>query len=972
MIRPALARVLSLLVLASLPIGCSGGGDTFGDASVGGNFLVLGTEPLNNGRLYLNDPIRLDFSNPVDLSTADLNTVSFQVFDQNGNTVQEQPTGTFQIDRSPGDDKVGRRLLFVPRFPTNDTYDNGGFRPGRTYLVSLVGGERRNGTVLRDVNGRGLLAPVTFRFSTADGTSPAELFRNRVAGGPRKVEFSVSPSSAGGVGLNKFGSPSVEVRLRFDQPINPNSTNVPVGLDTNILVRNVNNRGRLFLEYDDPDYGDRTWIPADVELEANNVTSSVVLLRPVGVLPNNTEIRVIVENTFEDISGESNVSNAAYNRVFDSFITKSAYEPQFDALVENFRALDAVDAEAPFLEPQAEVVNGTLRASFQFEGTPTTLDYQPQAAEVRLNTDFTQIVPRDGPAFNVSGGVFNFRDVFIPNGVNVIGEGTKPMVWLVNRNFRVAGTLTVRGGDGDRVNVLNSANFPTAGGPGTCGGGTGGRGSPNSTSRSMQGEAGFGPGNVPGAGGRAGLLSCQGGCNVGSGGGGGSLATQGDPWYKRQPGSGTAFQQVLGTGGNGCNGAAGNPTRSLSGGPPAPLAFVDARTDNNFWGNGVDVNRQIRIRGELLAPIGGSGGGGGGDRSQSEGCNPNAVNFINDNKGGGGGGGGGVLIVKALGKIIIDDTGWVNADGGNGGGGEQAGSCNQGGGGGAGAGGMVILMAGDSIEITAHRNGNNETYGDNDYDFAVSADGGVCLTGSFSTPNVSGKYPGSGALPMTGEQYDSRPLGAFGGMGIVQMMAPPGDPSVAQDDQTNTVLDDNIHFLDPSTGVRITGTRKIELLAWRGYPNANGVLVGDNGVETNIGNNEGDIRPSPILLPVPYSAKTRARSRWIDMGAAVRRPLNNPDGLPRGIVEDPANNLLAGPTYQFAGLNDGPDALGYVDYDPLGSISVAINYPPVLGAPADVVSVSQGEDPSGVAAYVVRLASPVLGSVVDRYSQYSA
>ena len=37
-------------------------------------------------------------------------------------------------------------------------------------------------------------------------------------------------------------------------------------------------------------------------------------------------------------------------------------------------------------------------------------------------------------------------------------------------------------------------------------------------------------------------------------------------------------------------------------------------------------------------------------------------------------------------------------------------------------------------------------------------------------------------------------------------------------------------------------------LAWRGYANAQGVLVDDFGAPTNIQGNEGDIRPAPVLL----------------------------------------------------------------------------------------------------------------------------
>jgi hypothetical protein len=79
-------------------------------------------------------------------------------------------------------------------------------------------------------------------------------------------------------------------------------------------------------------------------------------------------------------------------------------------------------------------------------------------------------------------------------------------------------------------------------------------------------------------------------------------------------------------------------------------------------------------------------------------------------------------------------------------------------------------------------------------------------------------------------------------MGIVQLAAPSG----SNQDGTNTVLDDNIVLR--ANGVVLTGAQKRNYLAWRGYRNAQGTLVDDFGVPTNIGGNEGDIRPAPVLL----------------------------------------------------------------------------------------------------------------------------
>jgi hypothetical protein len=101
-------------------------------------------------------------------------------------------------------------------------------------------------------------------------------------------------------------------------------------------------------------------------------------------------------------------------------------------------------------------------------------------------------------------------------------------------------------------------------------------------------------------------------------------------------------------------------------------------------------------------------------------------------------------------------------------------------------------------------------------------------------------------LPNAGSLYDQDPLGGFGGLGIVQLMVPPGT-SETSNDGTNTVLDDNIHFFLPNTyqpGTVITygpgapaglqeGVRKEHLLAWRGIHNGT-QYVADNGNPVNV------------------------------------------------------------------------------------------------------------------------------------------
>jgi len=205
-------------------------------------------------------------------------------------------------------------------------------------------------------------------------------------------------------------------------------------------------------------------------------------------------------------------------------------------------------------------------------------------------------------------------------------------------------------------------------------------------------------------------------------------------------------------------------------------------------------------------------------------------------------------------------------------------------------------------------------------------------------------------------------------------MVPPGDPAV-NPDGTNTALDDNINFyIDAITGAPLSGASKRQLLGWRGFPNAQNVWVDDNGQPTNIlgtqqnpGGSEGDIRPSPTLLPCPFSPQSRVRSNWIDTGSSQREHLT-PDqssqvGLQaeRRVADDGA---VLGPVYEFAGI----DAQGYLSYLPFGQNNVKIDYPRVVD-PVAVAGLAGDASYLGKPAYKVTLATAALGET-NRYVAY--
>ncbi|MEO6596127.1 MAG: Ig-like domain-containing protein [Planctomycetota bacterium] len=984
-----------MIISCGLAAACSHNSATTGAVAPSTDFAVLSALPAHDNVAYLNDPVRITFKHEVDPSSVNLSTVVFQALDGSGRPNNEVVAGIFQVSDN------GHQLSFQPRLPTSGAFATSGFRPGRTYEVTLPGGEQPSGAVVRDLTGGGLQATYRFSFNTPTGPNSADLFRNPLPGGPRRTAFDVSiAASLDDVPLGLFGAPPLEVRLHLDQALNPSPSNVPVDLDTDPLVRDVSQRGRVFLEYADRDNaaGEFTWIPADVEIERNDANGATIVLRPVGVLPNNATVRAIVEAGLEDIAGESNVGASSFDRVFGTFRTAAAWQQQWNGIVEQFDASSHVDPNAIFAEAPAEVGSGYVRAGFDFDGNATTSDFLPGWGETVLNTNLSFVTSSTGAAVPVTDGVFYYRNVVIPAGATVIGRGQNPLVFLCNGKVTIGGTLSVRGGDGARAPSFGQylvGPFDSPGGVGVCGGGNGGSGSPGLTVRNPRGSTGQGARQVAGTGGRGGYLACTTGCYTGtgyngtgggSGGGGGTLATQGDPNYRgaspaniqpnTPPTAGTAFQQKLGFGGSGCSGSSGARTAFLLGGEPGDRVFVDARSDNDFWGSGIDLRRNLRIVGELALPVGGSGGGGGGDASPMLDCSLAGNNPAADPQGGGGGGGGGVVVIKALDEIWITHTGSIVADGGHGGGGDMRGACGEAGGGGGGAGGMVVLMSAKAIRIEAHGSvaQNRFVYGSgsggpfvgNDYSFAISADGGVCKTGTFGAVYVAGKYPASGASMLPGAMYDTEPVGGLGGMGIVQLMAPGGDNS----DGTNTRLDDSIYFYLPGalaipTLPNLLGAAaKRQLLAWRGFADANGIGLDDFGQPTGIGDDEGDIRPAPVLLPVPFGARSRARSRWIDTGRSDRRAVNAPDAFARGLVV--ANGAEVGPRFEFAGL----DAAGFAQWVSQGANGVGVDAPTVVPLIA-LASAESNATFVGAPAYRLRVVSPLPGPA-NRFVSYEA
>jgi len=915
------SAILAPALVATLVFSsCGGSGGETPNQLTGGSFVVVKTEPANNGQIFLNQSLKIFMSNPIDLSTANFNSIVFTVTDLSNNPVPDTVLGKFQYGTHEQGVVRENILEFQPRLPTNDTFTDGGFKPARIYRISLVADNNsRVAPTLRDKRGRSLspLSPIqTMTFRTASGKTPQELFLDVLAGGPRVTGVDISPTVESGgetyVTLNRLGELPVEVKLDFNQPLNPSSANIPLRQDLDPLLFAFREKGRIFLEYDETEAGQNIWIPAQVEVVRNDASGATIVLRPDAVLPNNAEVRVIVEADLQDISGESNVKDASYVRKITTFRTLDAFEPMFDSVLLSFEdGGELLDPTATFRDPVADLNNGVLHSAFDFEGLETPFDFVPSTAqkELVLRTDFTTVQPRNGPPLPIVGGVFQFNRIEIPDGVTVRFEGPNPAVLISRTTVTIGGRIIVDGHAGEDVFTENSGHVPTKGGVGQGAGGNGGRASQTTGGSTQRGEFGYGAGQVEKGGGQGGQIHCLGDKDpaAGAGGGGGSQRTRGDDdYYGQTPGA-----IVDGSGGEAQTG----PPSPGSAGTPV---FIDPDPDNDFWGRQITATGELVV-GEIPAPVAGSGGGGGGDQTAGSSgvpCDAGAVNFINDKKGGGGGGGGGVLIIKALGAITIANTGLISASGGNGGGGQPAGSSLYGGGGGGGSGGMIVLMSADKIQIDNHNNPWSSPSWDPD--FAVVADGGIGQNYKFGTQIQErfDKYLGVGNI---GVGAPNR--GGFGSLGVVQLMVPPGNDS----DNTGSVQDDNVVLRVGNSPV--TGQTK---LAWL---------------------NHGDIRPQPFVMPVPFGRYSKARTRWIATGATVRRE-QLPPVRSAGARSINKNLGTSGPEWFFSGLETSGKAVGYVKTDPTTGVMA-----PRFEIAADVTSSeSNATTKNGLPAHLITVA----------------
>ena len=486
--------LLCTLVLA----GCGGGGGSGGSSSVGA-FEALGSNVEEGVVWELNRPIRIEFNHPVDPSSVSFGSVVLRPLDA---AIQGRPvTGLFELEPGSGD----RVLVFRPTCPTNEADDNGGFVPGGyRYELTLPTQRAFGASVLRDRDGRPLQLGLSRRFFTPRPPGQA-LYLDPVATPPRfaAVEW---PD-----GLNLFTAPDPLLRVSFDQAIDGGADNL--------------NEERLYVLYAAGERGsggqdvfpDQNRLPGSWVLAANCTAGGAEAVFQIsGLLPPNRKLRLVMENDFRDIAGQTNVARLLWSPDHATPSLTELYQdpgwsesdPAVDELRESFDTTLRLAGEEELVLPPAVVADGVASAGFDFPGrfVPADADLELSGSETRdVFTDgVTNFTDSKGKNFTVENGVLYVDDMKILSGSTLRGKGRNPLVIYATGDITVDGTLDVSGNHAHWPTSLDSPQFPEGGSLGECGGGQGGDASQVTNAETLRGEAGDGPFGLALAGGGGG------------------------------------------------------------------------------------------------------------------------------------------------------------------------------------------------------------------------------------------------------------------------------------------------------------------------------------------------------------------------------------------------------------------------------------------------------------------------------------
>ncbi|TAH34419.1 MAG: hypothetical protein EYC70_15875 [Planctomycetota bacterium] len=466
---------------------------------------------VENGLVWeLNRPIRMEFNHPVDPRSINFGSVVIRPL---SSAIQGRPvTGTFELE--PGTNQ--RVIVFRPTCPTDPQNDNGGLAPGGyQYELTLPTQSHFGGTVLRDTAGRALVLGLTRRFFTPNPPGQP-LFLDTVPGPPQFVSVRWPE------GLNLFTDPDPLIQIDLNQPIDGSVLNLTT--DNLFVLYAAGEIGGAGAN----DFPEANRVPGQLILGANcTATGATVFFQVSGLLPPNRNLRLVMENGFRDISGETNIARVVWSPDHATPTLAQLYQdPSWneasetvDEIQESFDTTLHIAGDEALTLPAATVADGAVTASFDFPGQFVSEDADLVVADfLEIFTDGVTIFSdSNSKTFTVQNGVLYVDDFTIVAGKSLRGRGRNPLVIYATGDVRIDGTLDASGNHSHWPTSLNSPQFPEGGALGECGGGQGGDSSQITTAETPRGESGDGPFGLLNAGGGGGEGGFQQEANLGTG-----------------------------------------------------------------------------------------------------------------------------------------------------------------------------------------------------------------------------------------------------------------------------------------------------------------------------------------------------------------------------------------------------------------------------------------------------------------------
>lgn len=885
---------VSVLFLGLCLVSCNSGGGGGG----GGGFQIISSSVEEGAVWEINRPIEFLFSERVQLDSANLTTISIRplaplVAGAGAATTPSPVIGAFSLKSlATTDPNYNKIVVFQPACPpvttstgaANINNTGGAFEPGTPtvtypYRIEVFSSNQTVGPVVTSASGKKLFLGLTRNFTTEQASSPyVDTLPTPLAAATSITNF----PNGGAIELNTLTDPIV-FTVVLDQAVLPGSFTGSAVAGSFQLLYN----GGLGCNAGCPTSASTGCdpIPATYTLSNCDLTgATTVTVVPLGTLPPNTSISLVMDKDLEDVGGQKNFDDV----VLATATVANKASTQLDMILEEFADTTNFDSDATdSFFPPAVWQDGYLQAAEPLPGLSVEPGVDITISSV-VNVDTTQTVltgisTTDSSTVNVNvvDGVIKVHNLTVTSTGQLIATGPNPLTILASGtvDLDTGGLISVRGGDSPTANVssfsLTGASVSDPGGVGQCGGGDGGAASPETAASDAKGGDGNGGDNGPGAGGVGGdsSLGTSNPYPRAGGGGGGNWGHTGTTGFTcptttvldscncvqttaPSTSNGVTPTNGKGTNTNGAAGRAGTASSAVSGNSPAgggaasAAVFSDAVTGNNYFGTGASGTSApfsvLRGEFEMADLMGGAGGGAGGDSIPTTGGSlPPAAAWdfdALDKKGGSGGGGGGVLIIRALGAVTID--GEINADGGDGGGGVPTDALDRvGGGGGGGAGGVIAIMSATSVTVGSLQGTAAKLH----------AWGGLPGAG-----NRPGCYQSGNSLQNIAAVTNITNAGGPGGRGLIQIHVPRQNGEVSSTPVTGNFVANSL-VVDGAT--KTINTSSPNTLA----------AISQNSSSNIV------ISPAPFILAPDFGAVSVARSEFFYTGLANVSNTAKPD-----------------------------------------------------------------------------------------------